>query len=705
MQEPRSDDFPLCLLQQHVVGSERKTLLPASYWGAQEELARLTEPAQGASGHGVRRVKPADRKYPATFDGACVVVKVGDFALELSVLCASVFTASDASKKAFVAIQEFQNHHRFWPFAVNTDSTTLPSIVRQLISAGAILVDVLSPPLQMRQISTGRTTCYSCRNVVFFAEEDDTGKKVMTAIASSYSATSGNSSEGTPTTPGKLVSWGSRRQSPAEPHDDRLPQDSAPQSPSPVHTPEHSEGTEEEMEEEGIRWVTKFYNMPSEAMDDECDDPFMLPGSSPSSSSQDGAPMADQEVLKEFRILIASQKSNRILKIAGLFRMPDPVSKTIGWTLISEYCSGGTMTGYLKQRKMFEPDAKKVAYGLLAALEFLHQRAIVHRNIKLDHVLLKGDDNEIVLCGFGSASFLAEIDSSAQAVGTLGYMAPETIQFNTSREPADIFAAGVVVFCALSCHKPFGGSTPAELTKHSTVHKEVDFSRQKAFKNVSDECKEFIKQLLIKSPSHRLTASQALDYSWLFAEREQDQEQHQPQLQTQPTEEESHTNHQPAMSSSSRPVAEPKRLADVRASSSPKAAAVRSDHSRPDEDATPSRGRPSPALQGRLGSDQANSRRSRSLIQRFRERTIRLFPTIPLGRDSTIRQYDEAGETFVNISPTGHQPANTPRREGRHFRSSVGRALSAIRSVMPTSGNTADTNALQARPFTGLDGN
>lgn len=611
MLEPGSDDFPLCLLQQHVIGLERKTLLPASYLGAQEELARLTDPAMGMlmSGHAVRRVQQAESsKYPASFDGACIVVKIGDLALELSVLCASVFTASDASKKAFVAIQEYQNHQRCWPFSVNTASTTLPNIVRQLISAGAILVDVLSTPLQLRQISTQRTICYSCPKVVFFAEEDDTGNKQAgtRAMTRSYSGTSGNSSEGTPTTPGKLVSWGSRLQSPVEPNDDRLlespspvepsdarlPQDSAPQSSLPVDSPAHSEEIEDDTVNEEHRWVTKFYNIPSETSDDKHDDPFMLPGRSTSSSSQDGAPMPAQEVLKEFRILIAAQGSKRILKMAGLFRMPNPVSETIGWTLISEYCSGGTMTACLKNRKMFEPDAKKVAYGLLSALEFLHQRGIVHRNIKLDHILLKGDESEMVLCGFGSASFLGEIDPSASAPGTLGYMAPETIQFNTSREPADIFASGVVVFCSLSCHKPFGGSTPAELTKHSTIHKEVDFGRQKAFKNVSDDCKEFIK---------------------------------------------------------------------------------------------------------------AHSRRARSLIQSIRERTRRLFPTLPFRRDDAIRQYDDAGETFLNIPPSGQQRISTPRREGRHVRGSASRALSAIRSLMPTSGNAVDTSASQARPFTDLD--
>lgn len=357
------------------------------------------------------------------------------------------------------------------------------------------------------------------------------------------------------------------------------------------------------------------------------------------------------------------------------------------------------MTTYLKKHKVFEPDAKQVAYGLLAALEFMHQRAIAHRDVKLDHILLRGEDTQIVLCGFGSASFLSEIDPSAPAVGTLGYMAPETIQSNTSREPADIFAAGVVVFCALSCHKPFGGSTPAELTKHSTINKDVDFDRRKAFKNVSSECKGLIRELLTKSPHLRLTAPQALDHDWLSEEAQKDTERNQlqgeplPRLRT----ELSTKSNQSATSSTARPVAEPKRLvaepkrlADVRAASSPKRAAAPSGINIMDEDTSPGR--------RRTNSGPSNSRRSRSLIQTIRERTGGLFQALHFGRN-VVREYDQEDERFAGVSPAQQQRPNLRPGEGR-----ATRALSAIRSVITTSRNSADTRPLENRPFTGLDG-
>eukprot|EP00930_Biecheleria_cincta_P072565 TRINITY_DN59943_c0_g1_i1.p1 TRINITY_DN59943_c0_g1~~TRINITY_DN59943_c0_g1_i1.p1 ORF type:complete len:712 (-),score=95.47 TRINITY_DN59943_c0_g1_i1:129-2222(-) len=689
-----SDAFPLCLLQHHVIGSgEYRSLLPTSYWGAQEELARLTQPT---TGHVRLRTKPPDTcKYPASFDGSAVVIKMGDLLLELSMLCASIFTAPCTSTKAFMGIQEFRNHQRCWLFAVDTATASLPSIVQRLISAGAILVDILPSPKNVKQLSTGRTEVYCCPKVVFHSDGNQNDKSTGSGREGIRSCTdiSNDSSEVMPSSPGESAPGGGEL-----PLQEFLPQCSPPSTNS-VEVNE-----DEEPEPQEIRWVTKFYNSPSPSGDDEKEGCMMLPEMSLSSSSQDGAPLVEKEVLKEFRILTTLQGTGRILKISGLFRMPDPKTKIAGWTLISDFHRGGPMTAYLKKHKMFEPDVKKIAYGLLAALEFMHQRAIAHRNIKLDHILLRGDSLDIVLCGFGSAHFLNEIDPSASVVGTLGYMAPETIQFNTSREPADMFAAGVVVFCSLSCHKPFGGSTPAELTKHSTIHKEVDFDRQKAFRNVSGDCKELIQQLLVKSPHLRFTAPQALEHAWLSAEAQQDMERRQSQKEAfvpRLRSELSTRSNQSATSSTMRVVAEPKRLvaepkrlADVRAASSPKRAAAPSSINNMDEDTSPGR--------RRAPSGQSNCRRSRSVIQTIRDRAGGLFQALPFGR-SMIRQYDDDDDRFAGVSPAQQQRPNPQQGEGRPYSSSARRALSAIRSVIPASGNAANAGSLENRPFTGLD--
>lgn len=664
-----SDSFPLYLLPQHVVG-RNKSLLPTSFLEAQEQLVRLTDAGLRVScPSGLRMLSDSDFEYPASFDGSCISVNIEEKTLDLPVQFASVITAVENNNRtAYVGIQQYQKRNMCWLFAVKDVERSLPKVVQQLAAASAILSDVLPMPENVRHLSAGRTQVFSSRRVALVREETR-DHPILSINSRSYSSTSGISNELLQLAAQMEGGFGGnpRPEQPSESHRE---------SDTPLEKGDTKEDEPEEAEE--THWVTKFYQQTGAPANEEdsFDDPFVLPGGAVSSPSSydDAAPMPGDEVLKELKILTLVQGSKHVLNMFGVFQMPDPTTRIPNWTLISEYCSGCSMTAYLKAHgKLSELDAKKATYGLLAALVFLHHRSVVHRDVKLDHLLLRGHDNELVLCGFGSACFLGEIDEGSCEVGTLGYQAPEILQHNIIREPADVFAAGVVIFCVLTRKKPFGGSTPAELTKHSTIHKEVDFSRHKVFETTSDECKQLIQQLLEKSQARRLTADQALHHQWL--------------LEVAPAA-------APQMSSEStaRASADPSESTGARhlRSVSPKRTAAPANGNVLDELST----------HRHRSSAQGSSRRSRSLMQTFRERTGNLLPSFPF-RSSLVRQRGEAVENLSPISPAQHRDA-PPEGSGQH-RSSMRRGLSMIRSMIPSRRSTADGGSLEHRPFNSLD--
>ncbi len=101
-----------------------------------------------------------------------------------------------------------------------------------------------------------------------------------------------------------------------------------------------------------------------------------------------------------------------------------------------------------------------MTFGILAGLEHLHGRSIIHRDVKPDNVLLLGATPR--LADFGISRVLKSISKSAVTAGTPPYMAPEA--FNRKRnQQTDIWSAGVMFYQLLSGRLPFDGNDMAEL--------------------------------------------------------------------------------------------------------------------------------------------------------------------------------------------------------------------------------------------------
>jgi serine/threonine protein kinase len=130
--------------------------------------------------------------------------------------------------------------------------------------------------------------------------------------------------------------------------------------------------------------------------------------------------------------------------------------------LVMPYVSGGSMQDLL-QRTPFEV-SQVVTYAtqILDALEYAHQRNVVHRDVKPANMLVHAD-GRLMLSDFGLAkildgSGLPAAPRNRPDAGTPEYMAPEQIEGRTDSR-ADVYAVGVVLYLLLTGHLPFTGVT------------------------------------------------------------------------------------------------------------------------------------------------------------------------------------------------------------------------------------------------------
>lgn len=123
---------------------------------------------------------------------------------------------------------------------------------------------------------------------------------------------------------------------------------------------------------------------------------------------------------------------------------------------------------YVKNHgKLTEKSAKKVFIALSNAIKVCHQIGIMHRDIKPDNILLNIDSNggisDIKLCDFGLSCYLDKRSSSSDFCGTLSYISPEMLMFNSLYdERIDLWGLGQILHFILLGRKPFNGRSDRE---------------------------------------------------------------------------------------------------------------------------------------------------------------------------------------------------------------------------------------------------
>ena len=140
--------------------------------------------------------------------------------------------------------------------------------------------------------------------------------------------------------------------------------------------------------------------------------------------------------------------------------------------LVMEYVDGLELSKLVARGPLKVPEAIRVTKELLSAIEFAHNKGIVHRDIKPDNIMLTRAGKVKVL-DFGIARAVAEtfddIATTTSILGTAAYFSPEQAQGQKVDIRTDLYAVGIVLFEMLTGKVPFTGDT-AVAVAHQHIH-------------------------------------------------------------------------------------------------------------------------------------------------------------------------------------------------------------------------------------------
>lgn len=218
---------------------------------------------------------------------------------------------------------------------------------------------------------------------------------------------------------------------------------------------------------------------------------------------------------REIDILRVINHEN-LLKLYDVFETSDRIY------IVTEIVTGGPLFNWLESQNFQVPEttAKALMKDIAKGLAYLHSYGIVHRDIKLENILLdlSGGRIKAKLIDYGLSCFLGPGQKSGESVGTLKYVAPEIISRMNYREKIDCWSLGVILFILLQGTVPFFGKSDQEVAMR-ILRKRLHFDSEK-WARISLPARTALDGLLCRKAERRLSMQELLRSEWLSEDEE-----------------------------------------------------------------------------------------------------------------------------------------------------------------------------------------
>ncbi len=122
----------------------------------------------------------------------------------------------------------------------------------------------------------------------------------------------------------------------------------------------------------------------------------------------------------------------------------DTIELEDGQVVLEEFIDGVNVADMMEENHYTYKEAKKVLKPLLFALSVLHEKGLVHRDVKPENVML-GKDKRVVLIDFDASRTVKNANKDTEILGTIGFAPPEQLGLSESDARTDIYAVGVML--------------------------------------------------------------------------------------------------------------------------------------------------------------------------------------------------------------------------------------------------------------------
>ncbi len=183
---------------------------------------------------------------------------------------------------------------------------------------------------------------------------------------------------------------------------------------------------------------------------------------------------------------------------------------------VLEFCSGGELYYHLSRLGRFDENSARFFLSeILLGLEYLHSRNIIHRDLKVENILLDADGH-VRLTDFGVAKVArGDDDKFTSIVGTSEYFSPEMIKREGYGKPFDFYCLGCCLYFMLTGRLPHYNGDLRKMARMRVNGAAIPFPE-----DLTVSAQDLVKRLLDPDPTSRLGSSggtvEVRQHPWLM---------------------------------------------------------------------------------------------------------------------------------------------------------------------------------------------
>jgi serine/threonine protein kinase len=187
----------------------------------------------------------------------------------------------------------------------------------------------------------------------------------------------------------------------------------------------------------------------------------------------------------------------------NLVSIYDVISEEDDVIIVMEYVDGTTLRDSISQDGRLAPrEAVRVLRGVAAALDAIHQRGIVHRDVKPPNILLgRGGEVKLADLGIAAAPDRTSITMEGSLLGSFSYMSPEQLEGGSATPAMDIYALSAVAYEALSGKRARQEDNPLTLAHAIATRPPPDLSE--VWPEAPPAAAALLKRGMSRSPAER----------------------------------------------------------------------------------------------------------------------------------------------------------------------------------------------------------
>ena len=212
----------------------------------------------------------------------------------------------------------------------------------------------------------------------------------------------------------------------------------------------------------------------------------------------------ERRVLREASIL-------HVLRHPNILRLTDLHVTASHFIMFFEHVEGVRMLDFVQcHRQLSERVARKFFRQLLSAVDYLHEAGIVHRDLKIENVMVEEETGNIKLIDFGLSNFYDPQHLLTTYCGSLYFAAPELLHGRPYCGPEiDVWSLGVILYVMVTGQVPFDDPNVARL------HEKIKTGRVEYPQSVGKPLRSLLERMLTVEPRRRANLTEVMNHPWV----------------------------------------------------------------------------------------------------------------------------------------------------------------------------------------------